>query len=227
MSRISSRPRSHFYPRPPRGGRQQAFMAAIQSPVFLSTSPAWGTTPQQENGAAATQDFYPRPPRGGRQGIDNSRAFANVNFYPRPPRGGRPHPLAHRAPGSNFYPRPPRGGRPTAHITTKTIYAFLSTSPAWGTTIIFVWGGRGTGNFYPRPPRGGRHYTLYCPPFGEIISIHVPRVGDDLAPPTVEPLERTFLSTSPAWGTTNAPHQIFWRNGISIHVPRVGDDGVL
>ena len=34
----------HFYPHPPRGGRLSFCMAYWQSWLFLSTSPAWGTT---------------------------------------------------------------------------------------------------------------------------------------------------------------------------------------
>ena len=58
---------SHFYPRPPRGGRLQN----------------WATR-------AAWKNFYPRPPRGGRPGIYFMALGAMADFYPRPPRGGRP-----------------------------------------------------------------------------------------------------------------------------------------
>ncbi len=79
-----------------------------------------------------------------------------------------------------------------------------------------------------------------------IISIHVPRVGDDTLgapwnrvadhfnprPPrggrhagsAVESGGRPFQSTSPAWGTTRWERRGIGWPTISIHVPRVGDD---
>ena len=58
------------------------------------------------------------------------------------------------------------------------------------------------GNFYPRPPRGGRR-TFLVPGGGIfVISIHVPRVGDDARKLEIVALAESFLSTSPAWGTT-------------------------
>ena len=80
-------------------------------------------------------------------------------------------------------------------------------------------------NFYPRPPYGGRQpgFSIVSPPI--IISIHVPRMGDDAAgccagpaaakisihvprmgdDPSINVKDvaaRSFLSTSPVWGTT-------------------------
>ena len=112
--------RADFYPRPPRGGRQESSHTRI-----------------------LLENFYPRPPRGGRRkhGTYETRP---IHFYPRPPRGGRPTSHALREEGDrhqakrnthtaisihalreegdvsvrsgrrashDFYPRPPRGGR--------------------------------------------------------------------------------------------------------------------
>ena len=79
-----------------------------------------------------------------------------------------------------------------------------------------------------------------------IISIHVPREGDDLVldgwKPTLElfqstspvrgttsrraflPVASVFQSTSPVRGTTELAKQPLNAGGISIHVPREGDD---
>ena len=87
----------HFYPRPPRGGRQL---------------PQWVTT--------MIMNFYPRPPRGGRplqirldETADRFLSTPSARratipfsatlslpmyFYPRPPRGGRPLALQHTVP---------------------------------------------------------------------------------------------------------------------------------
>ena len=101
---------SHFYPRPPRGGRLAG--------KVIRHIPA---------------NFYPRPPRGGRPTRAHTRTRP-ADFYPRPPRGGRPawyswkkhsstisihalreegdqNPFARLSRSRYFYPRPPRGGR--------------------------------------------------------------------------------------------------------------------
>src|SRR5699024_9853159 len=57
-------------------------------------------------------------------------------------------------------------------------------------------------NFYPRPPRGGRPHLVGVHTRALHISIHVPRVGDDLVVYNCEITLCQFLSTSPAWGTT-------------------------
>ena len=56
------------------------------------------------------------------------------------------------------------------------------------------------------------------------ISIHVPRVGDDVKEAAAMADQTVFLSTSPVWGTT--VHRTAGKRliEISIHVPRVGDD---
>ena len=59
-------PATHFYPRPPRGGRPIASVRAR----FL-------------------ENFYPRPPRGGRPASRCCCGDVGPYFYPRPPRGGR------------------------------------------------------------------------------------------------------------------------------------------
>ena len=58
----------YFYPRPPRGGRPPDAYDVIPEEVFLSTSPARGTTAWRVWWEEAQMNFYPRPPRGGRPG---------------------------------------------------------------------------------------------------------------------------------------------------------------
>ncbi len=236
---------------------------------FLSTSPARGTTGRTLWLNCASSYFYPRPPRGGRrlgegfdllvidisihvprEGDDRLPLVfrkARTDFYPRPPRGGRRYWAVKPTRQSHFYPRPPRGGR-RVHAksadspSTISIHVpregddsprqkrparrrrFLSTSPARGTTALFwnlIFSER---NFYPRPPRGGRRRIrrFLFPVFH--ISIHVPREGDDLRRYWRRWPARTFLSTSPARGTTRHRHTGHGRVLISIHVPREGDD---
>ena len=59
--------RNHFYPRPPRGGRQALPGTVIGCWVFLSTPSARRATPAYPGGDREENYFYPRPPRGGRQ----------------------------------------------------------------------------------------------------------------------------------------------------------------
>ena len=56
------------------------------------------------------------------------------------------------------------------------------------------------------------------------ISIHIPRVGDDLAVVAYIGKHRAFQSTSPVWGMTLCCRPRRSATGISIHIPRVGDD---
>ena len=122
-----------FYPRPPRGGRQQLKDKETSMSKFLSTPSARRATktPKQEKSTKVISihalreegdgtrrpmvpkpsNFYPRPPRGGRPKATEA-AEAKEYFYPRPPRGGRRTTPRYSNITKNFYPRPPRGGRP-------------------------------------------------------------------------------------------------------------------
>ena len=126
----------------------------------------------------------------------------------------------------NFYPRPPRGGRHQAlHPQAQLQQGFLSTSPAWGTTLpagrrrFFV------PNFYPRPPRGGRLSVTDYEKVLATISIHVPRVGDDVQRVQLTPHAINISIHVPRVGDDTGVQVGQLTYTISIHVPRVGDDG--
>ena len=170
---------THFYPRPPRGGRHQRAVEDMRK-----------------------ADFYPRPPRGGRHVdtfVDN---LLNCYFYPRPPRGGRQNgfnttilhnepflstPSARRAtllraPRStfapDFYPRPPRGGRPASVGFAVAVSRFLSTPSARRATGLSLPTLCIRLYFYPRPPRGGRPIRHQrCSPFRFYFYPRPPRGG--------------------------------------------------
>ena len=72
------------------------------------------------------------------------------------------------------------GDDPVKEVIKFDLFTFLSTSPAWGTTV------------------GAAVAALHI-----LISIHVPRVGDDAAEAENRAAGAQFLSTSPAWGTTH------------------------
>ena len=105
-----SRSRSHFYPRPPRGGRRAMRGCGADPGIFLSTPSA----------RRATDFYWPEFAHLGisihalREEGDRSRPWCGSGrsyFYPRPPRGGRPAVSMPRCRFHHFYPRPPRGGR--------------------------------------------------------------------------------------------------------------------
>ena len=120
---------SHFYPRPPRGGRLDALYChdcdnvisihalreegdslpmpqPTTSTSFLSTPSARRATQTSSGHCAGSRDFYPRPPRGGRQSIHRHPPGQRWNFYPRPPRGGRHRPFATASGLSRFLSTP-------------------------------------------------------------------------------------------------------------------------
>ena len=57
---------SHFYPRPPRGGRRHVGGFFVLNDQFLSTPSARRATSRSTPTGARSPNFYPRPPRGGR-----------------------------------------------------------------------------------------------------------------------------------------------------------------
>ena len=90
-------PATHFYPRPPRGGRHRKVAPPHDSEGFLSTPSARRATIFKERLQPHIGHFYPRPPRGGRLPQCKTPGGSIVNFYPRPPRGGRPITVSKRS----------------------------------------------------------------------------------------------------------------------------------
>ena len=167
-----------FYPRPPRGGRQDSETNGFRIIKFLSTPSARRATRTRRQMVSGSSNFYPRPPRGGRPSTPGF-ATLSYNFYPRPPRGGRQDsetngfriikflstPSARRA--TTRPPRPRRWhsisihalreeGDPDAPRLTEMRKLFLSTPSARRATCVKGEKCNGTDHFYPRPPRGGR-----------------------------------------------------------------------
>ena len=89
---------------------------------------------------------------------------------------------------------------------------FQSTSPARGTTAKriprFFW----RLNFNPRPPCGGRLRRYRLRHAVKVISIHVPRAGDDRVDKRHDKQYDLFQSTSPVRGTTFGKCPFFRRN---------------
>ena len=170
-----------FYPRPPRGGRQNSRSNNRCSTGFLSTPSARRATRWHKQTPDAPNDFYPRPPRGGRRGRMQRRVRrAGISIHALREEGDRgtgqlqanerggflSTPSARRATEAlanyrqmneeDFYPRPPRGGRQLTTASWQKARLFLSTPSARRATTLELSFYLTFQNFYPRPPRGGR-----------------------------------------------------------------------
>ena len=101
-----------FYPRPPRGGRPWTCSFDSRQQIFLSTSPAWGTTRQFKQFIRTCSVFLSTSPAWGTTGCSN-RANRYIFLSIHVPRVGDDR-FGFRKPLNlkTFYPRPPRGGRP-------------------------------------------------------------------------------------------------------------------
>ena len=102
---------SNFYPRPPRGGRQDDESLRKRVQEFLSPPSARRATPSPGWLAASRADFYPRPPRGGRHLVLRALDQPLAISIPALREEGDGAAAAARARPADFYPRPPRGGR--------------------------------------------------------------------------------------------------------------------
>ena len=146
----------HFYPRPPRGGRQACIFTRTITSLFLSTPSARRATfyrpgrylpgmisihALREEGDSVLSlnfDFFDISIHALREEGDPSSAvrFWLQKVFLSTPSARRATPDSRRAERglAHFYPRPPRGGRRSSRNSPRCFRAY----------------------FYPRPPRGGR-----------------------------------------------------------------------
>ena len=171
-------PVRHFYPRPPRGGRQRCYLRRCYRLYFYPRPPRGGR-PIPDESALLTDEFLSTPSARRATFCLSHNCTFSTHFYPRPPRGGRPcsekenlkkarisiHALREEGDGKfrvrgavrkHFYPRPPRGGRrqrsANSRSTTRiSIHALREEGDPKEKKDLTA-----TKNFYPRPPRGGR-----------------------------------------------------------------------
>ena len=169
----------HFYPRPPRGGRQHRQRQTVWKDVFLSTPSARRATfplvgdvgdhlisihalreegdPRLYRGTADAGDFYPRPPRGGR--LEQQAAMSYNSAI-------------------SIHALREEGDARTRAIMCLT-FTFLSTPSARRATTAYQRQTCSDTDFYPRPPRGGRPLALSLEPCDQLISIHALREEGD------------------------------------------------
>ena len=106
---------AHFYPRPPRGGRQKLSLDELKKIAFLSTPSA--------RRATKLEDLF----------MGDFR-FLSTPSARRATTGGMPSPRAVK----DFYPRPPRGGRLVKTHSDIPEKVFLSTPSARRATAGFI-----------------------------------------------------------------------------------------
>ena len=148
----------NFYPRSPRGERQQVQQVLSAVVGFLSTLPARGATRRVVKNPQARADFYPRSPRGERHTS-----------------GG----LCHVGHGVISIHAPREGSDCRTWYMDLSDRRFLSTLPARGATKTWTNWPTGSSNFYPRSPRGERLDVEVDTGRARPISIHAPREGSD------------------------------------------------
>ena len=191
---------THFYPRPPRGGRPTNFTSPLH-PKTISIHAL------REEGDSSTSllslllmIFLSTPSaRRATHSISFLVSFLNIsihalreegdrptcpndplphNFYPRPPRGGRHLERLHQLQSINFYPRPPRGGRRATIMLQKLLKVFLSTPSARRATVTDEEGQ--TSEVFLSTPSARRATVELCRwDFAELISIHALREEGD------------------------------------------------
>jgi len=166
-----------FNPRAPRGARPRMAGASCFSRLFQSTRPARGATlihPRQAGrvwfqstrpargatfpfGIAAVRPVVSiHAPRAGRDSRPAARAGRHARFNPRAPRGARRQGDQMGDVHAGFNPRAPRGARRWTSPLSRRGFAFQSTRPARGATVLVV-------------------SSIYSFP----VSIHAPRAGRD------------------------------------------------
>ena len=239
---------SYFNPRPPCGGRLLNSFSPSTYSLFQSTSPVWRTTGQFFN-QVSSQTISIHVPRveDDVNLFDFSVQRIKISIHvPRVEDDRRGFDWRGRR--REFQSTSPvwRTTELRIHVIGKA--GFQSTSPVWRTT--FAPGGWSVvGEFQSTSPvwrtTVKRPVVFFV---GRLISIHVPRVEDDLEmireygiprnfnprPPcggrhgvcVFNDWAESFQSTSPVWRTTRScplPHPC---RRISIHVPRVEDDAI-
>ena len=100
-------PHTDFYPRPPRGGRQEPMKASVRHRLFLSTPSARRATDH----------------------MDDETEASKISIHALREEGDLVR-LCRKAPVPNFYPRPPRGGRQSNTAEDIAEMEFLSTPSA-------------------------------------------------------------------------------------------------
>ena len=186
----------NFYPRPPRGGRQDGGDYLLTGKLFLSTPSARrATVVVDERDLREVISIHALREEGDVFPL----RFSSVihDFYPRPPRGGRQHRLRHIFRPVEFLSTPSarratRDFHRASSFRSISIHALREEGDPRSIMRLQV-----RYNFYPRPPRGGRH--AIAAPKGQVQNFYPrpPRGGRQTASAGAEEAV-LFLSTPSA-----------------------------
>ena len=214
----------NFYPRPPRGGRPSSWPTRCAARKFLSTSPARGTTFQllPHLGIHGISIHVPR--EGDDLAYSASCGARRLFLSTSPARGTTGWFAKIKEETKYFYPRPPRGGRPAQELRIIRYIRFLSTSPARGTTAKASLTFLAPPEFLSTSPARGTTRPFGGNQLHVVISIHVPREGDDATTPPSRSPKPNFYPRPPRGGRPFRFLSFQRVHAISIHVPREGDD---
>ena len=178
---------SHFYPRPPGGGRlKQNLLSPSKYNLFLSTPSGWrATTLHAKLGFEQLISIHALRVEG--DGCRHLTTDKSCYFYPRPPGGGRRLRVDRPKLEDCRFLSTPSGWRATHYgRNAECNRKFLSTPSGWRATAD----------------------SLCCLGCGH-ISIHALRVeGDPKQNYAVSMFVRTFLSTPSGWRATGVNKEI-------------------
>ncbi len=168
--------------------------------------------------------FNPRSPCGERLSADKIK-YLNQKISIHVPRVGNDKPQKPTISLTQFQSTFPVWGTTTTSITlVKALNLFQSTFPVWGTTVLLSMMRSLVIRFQSTFPVWGTTRDIKLNGGVRLISIHVPRVGNDqiLTPEGVA--GKDFNPRSPCGERPYALICNEWFRDISIHVPRVGND---
>ena len=214
--------KTHFYPRPPRGGRRLGIAALSIGIPFLSTPSARRATRTRQC-ACKVVVISIHALREEGDDIQTLKKSRHDNFYPRPPRGGRLPALVTRLPRPEFLSTP--SARRATLVAEQTVpcgnISIHALREEGDRTIVSPRAPKL--NFYPRPPRGGRLLRVSFPKSSYNFYPRPPRGG---RPCSYSRITKgvLFLSTPSARRATKVYKDIQVGNQISIHALREEGD---
>ena len=190
-------PYEDFYPRPPRGGRQNYYeLRDYIDEISIHALREEGDM-QKKGDSRCQQHFYPRPPRGGR--LRRSGLLPRLPEFLSTPSARRATFFAvlkwHRKLISIHALREEGDRLPFPGAEHQRISIHALREEGDNASINKVLAGF---NFYPRPPRGGRLSAVRLRMVVLVISIHALREeGDDISRSDARKIIQ-FLSTPSA-----------------------------
>ena len=119
----------HFYPRPPRGGRQRAARATTSITYFYPRPPRGGRLPTHPQASPASMISIHALREEGDSAWTKTNSMP-CNFYPRPPRGGRLARFEFTCPACKFLSTPSARRATDGDISHYAVIEFLSTPSA-------------------------------------------------------------------------------------------------